>query len=244
MMPRPTGSDPNRDCWRFPDPGFEQYDFRNPRTFRPGTRFLGHALIMLLILLAAGCNLTPQRNDRPIQQYDLGSPPVAAGRPCCAGQLALAPMRATAMLSTQAMWYRRGAASVQPQSFAVSRWSAPPAALIEQYVRLALAMPDPDRREALPFRLALKVEAMEQQFGDREPSSALLVVSATLTRTSDRRVLANQVFRLSQPAPEESPRGGALAFAQLAAELASQLQDWVCGQIDATATSCDRVAPA
>ena len=73
--------------------------------------------------------------------------------------------------------------------------------------------------------------AMEQQFHNGG-STAVLIVSVTLSRTSDRSVVENEVFRLSEPTDSADPLGGAEAQARLASLLVDQLQRWMCDAVE------------
>lgn len=189
-------------------------------------------ILALGLVSLAACRFTQQRSERAVSYYDLGTPQPMEVSPCCRERLGMGPVRSAAMLSSQTMWYREGNTSVQPKAFAISRWSAEPAALLEQYIRVALGVAETERADALPYRLRLKLESMEQQFPADGRAIVRLIVSATLIRTRDRGIVANRVFSLRQEAPDASPRGGALALADLAEQLSRELEQWVCETVE------------
>jgi len=200
----------------------------------PLTLALRLTLLLALVLTATGCRLATRDLD-PVRYYDFGVPEPSHVDPCCARRVALDSVAYAPMLSGQTMWYREGGGSVQPQAFAVSRWSASPAALLEQYIRVSLGIGQSDRRAPLPFQLSLKLETMEQLFADDGHSEARLTVSAALTRAEDRALLDSRVFALTEKTSERSPAGGARAMAGLVREFGRELQRWTCRTIDGPA---------
>lgn len=184
----------------------------------------------LLLVCAAGCQVTPRVAD-PVRYYDFGIPRPAEERSACARRLALDKVAYAPMLARETMWYREGGASVEPRAFAISRLSAPPGALLEQHMRVALGVAESDRRAALPFRLSLKLETMEQIFVDDRTSEARLTVSAALTAEPEGRLVDSRVFSFAEAADQRSPGGGARAMARLVRSLGDQLRVWSCSSI-------------
>ena len=187
--------------------------------------------MLLLCTILAGCRFDTRSVD-PVRYYDFGIPAPKEIDACCARRLGLDSVAYAPMLAGQTMWYREGGGSVEPRAFAISRWSAAPAALLEQHVRVSLGIGESDRRAPLPYQLSLKLETMEQVFGSGIASEARLTVSAALTRSSDSGLLDSQVFALTEAADQRSPSGGARALARLLAELNRELQRWTCEIID------------
>lgn len=195
------------------------------------------AWVAVFALLLGSCRLAYDATD-PVRYFDFGVPESREDEACCAQRIALDSLAFAPMLAGQTMWYREGQGSVEPRAFAVSRWSAPPAALLEQHVRVALGIGQSDRRAPLPYQLSLKLETMEQLFTD-DGTEARLTVSAALTHTRDHALLGSRVFVLRRPADERSPLGGARAFAALVARLGQELQHWTCTVIDGHARGVD-----
>lgn len=186
-------------------------------------------MVFLTLLTIAGCGVLPERSQVTPTYYDLGIPEARELRSCCRGMVVIGSVRAVPMLGDQTMWYRRGEQSLQPAAFALNRWVAKPAALIEQYLRVALGVAVSERFDGTPFRLDVKVEALEQRFSkDLSSSSALLIASATISDNRSRRLIENRVIRLNQPVQQQDAAGGAAVHRELAERLVDAVQEWMC----------------
>ncbi|MGJ7511872.1 ABC-type transport auxiliary lipoprotein family protein [Variovorax sp. GT1P44] len=196
------------------------------------------------MLLAAGCGALPDKPARATL-YDFG-PGVVSPAPASAAKAAL-PMIALAEIDTSSrmdgtqMLYRLGYADANElRPYGQSRWSQPPAQLLRQRVREALAVghtvlgPEESATIArtegrVPDTLRLSLEEFSQLFESPASSVGLVRVSATLIRTQPGgdRVLAQRTFTALRPAPSNDATGGVKALAAASDAVAADLVAWV-----------------
>ncbi|MBI5107925.1 MAG: membrane integrity-associated transporter subunit PqiC [Rhodocyclales bacterium] len=180
------------------------------------TRLL--ALLATLLLSACAGGL---RMAEPMR-YDLGAP----GGSTLSWHLPLGAMdvEAVSWLSTSAMHYRLiYAEPLRRQSFTESRWAAPPAELLEGFLK---------RRQAgagtvgSGCRLQLVLDEFEQRFDDAQASHMLLELRAIVLPVRGSDMLARRAFRIKKPATSADARGGVAAAHEAANALTEELAAW------------------
>jgi cholesterol transport system auxiliary component len=196
------------------------------------------------LLLVAGCGALP---DKPARStlYDFGPGPVtAASAPAAAPSLppiALADFDATSRLDGSQMLYRLGYADAnEVRPYGQSRWSQPPAQLLRQRVREALAVDrtvlGPEESAAIartqgrvPDMLRVSLEEFSHFFESPDKSFGLVRVNATLIRNNagGDRVLAQRSFTGQRPAPSNDASGGVKALAAASDAVVADLVAWV-----------------
>lgn len=121
-----------------------------------------------------------------------------------------------------------------------ARWSQPPAQLVQQAVRDQLGL----RRPVLlgdegashlvdtgkpPTVLRMEVEEFSQVFQSPKASTGVLRLRASLADSTQagEKLIAQRVFVVQRPAPSADARGGTLAMAEAAAQVAQEVERWV-----------------
>lgn len=194
---------------------------------RCGLRFvLPAALLALLAALMSGC----ATRAAPPNLYDFGPLPTA-GAATAPAALSIAAVQAPTALNNQLMLYRLAYVNdLQPRSYAGSRWSMPPAQLLEQRLKTRLAqagtvvLSGSEGANTLPV-LRIEVDEMIQNFSSPQQSQAQLAMRATLF--DGRSLLAQKSLRQQTPAASADAAGGARAMADASDALIGELIAWL-----------------
>ncbi|XHO73877.1 hypothetical protein BCC0238_003374 [Burkholderia gladioli] len=187
---------------------------------------------MLLFTLLAGCAGDAARMSNI--RYDLG--------PLDTSSLALAPasgsvikvldVRAPDAFDTDKFAYRLAYADAQRiATYRDSRWTAPPAQLLTQRLRAALAARGTVLEGGDAVRasvLHVELNTFEQVFDGQAQSHGEVAVRATLTH--DGAVLGQRSFVARAPASTPDAAGGASALAAASNELVAQIVAWLAVQ--------------
>ncbi|SAK40783.1 lipoprotein [Caballeronia hypogeia] len=191
------------------------------------------ALVLAGLTLLAGCGSAP--NAMPNARYDLGTTPTANAS---ANGLPMPPVKVLAVsaprnLETDAFAYRLSYVDAQRTgSYSNSHWTMPPAQLLTQRLREALAARGPILSGADPVRavplLEIELTNFEQVFDAPEQSHGAVAVRATLTQQG--RVVGQRSFAASAPAPSADASGGARALASASDDVIGQLAAWLAAQ--------------
>ncbi|WP_250537729.1 MULTISPECIES: ABC-type transport auxiliary lipoprotein family protein [unclassified Caballeronia] len=191
------------------------------------------AFALACVTLLAGCGSTS--TAMPNAHYDLGAPPAASAT---ANALPTPPVKVLAVaaprsLETDAFAYRLSYVDAQRTgSYSDSHWTMPPAQLLTQRLRNALAARGPILSGADPVRavplLEVELTSFEQVFDAPEQSHGLVSVRATLTQQG--RVVGQRSFAASAPAPSADASGGARALAAASDDVIAQLSAWLAAQ--------------
>jgi cholesterol transport system auxiliary component len=190
-------------------------------------------ILPILFLLLAGCTTRPVP---PTTIYTL-NPGIATGAPAAVSRrhsgpiLKLAPIRGTRPFSTTRMLYSRH--GFEQNSFAFSRWSDSPVALlqllfIEGLNRSGLfkAVLPP----ATPFKSELALEGTLLDFSlhmDGAESAAVLDIRFLLLDNGSRKILATRLFHVRIPVAQANPATTAEALNRASRQVLRQLVQWL-----------------
>jgi cholesterol transport system auxiliary component len=202
--------------------------------------------LMLGLLLLAGCGALPDKPARATL-YDFGPGPAAAApatapAPAAAlPTLALAEIESNSRLDGTQILYRLGYADANElRPYGQSRWSLPPAQLLRQRLRDALA----ERRTVLgpeesatiartegrvPDTLRISLDEFSHYFDSASSSAGLVRLRATLIRgtAGGDRVLGQRSFTVRRPAPSANAPGGVKALAAATDAAVAEIVQWV-----------------
>lgn len=188
-------------------------------------------LLAVLGVLMSGC----ATRSAPVNLYDFGplnavSTSSAVTAPAA---LSVAAIQVPAALNNQSMLYRLDYVNdLQPRSYAGSRWSMPPAQLLEQRLKARLAqvgtvvLSGSEGANTLPV-LRIEVDEVMQRFSSAQQSRAQLGLRATLF--NGRTLLAQKSFHQHTPAASADAAGGARAMANASDALIDELIVWLAG---------------
>ncbi|MFH1870393.1 MAG: hypothetical protein ABIK82_07625 [Pseudomonadota bacterium] len=184
------------------------------------------AMILAGSLLAAcGGNV---RTAEPVR-YDFGSPGAPIAEAGAVMPLAAIEVQTASWLAGTAMHFRLSYAEpLRRQSYGESRWAAPPAELLEVFLKRRLALA-PSGFGGAGCRLQLVLDELEQRFDDPQQSRLVLEARAVLTPLHGSEILSRQVFLIAQPAATATAAaGGGAAAARAAVQaLAADLGTWL-----------------
>lgn len=192
--------------------------------------------IVLAFSVLGACSLKPS-NVRPAAHYDFGIAPTVSSKPINAN-LVVADVEAPQWLQRRGLLYRlvyRNEQQLQP--YANSNWVAPPPELLSTRLRQFFSsgkVSAPEDRTRADYLLRVELESFEQKFMSPTSSSALVRAKATLVNTLERRVHAQKVFALEEPAPTPDAAGGAAALAAASNALSRQIHDWVASELSSS----------
>jgi cholesterol transport system auxiliary component len=185
------------------------------------------------VTMLAACGSTP--TAMPNARYDLGATPAANAT---ANATPMPPVKVLAVgaprnLETDSFGYRLSYVDAQRTgSYSDSHWTMPPAQLLTQRLREALAARGPILSGADPVRavplLEVELTSFEQVFDAPEQSHGLVSVRATLTQQG--RVVSQRSFVGNAPAPSADASGGAQALAAASDDVIAQLAAWLAAQ--------------
>ncbi len=198
--------------------------------------------LVLAVLLLAGCGALPDKPARATL-YDFGPGPAVAAAPPAAAlpTLALAEIESNARLDGTQILYRLGYADANElRPYGQSRWSLPPAQLLRQRLRDALA----ERRTVLgpeesatiarsegrvPDTLRVSLDEFSHYFDSASSSVGLVRLRATLIRgtAGGDRVLGQRSFTVRRPAPSANAPGGVKALAAATDAAIAEIVQWV-----------------
>ncbi|KMQ79921.1 putative lipoprotein [Candidatus Burkholderia pumila] len=190
------------------------------------------AFALMCAVALAGCASSAAM---PNSRYDLGASLVSSQS---ANAQPMPPVKVLAVsaprnLETDALGYRLSYVDAQRiGNYSNSHWTMPPAQLLTQRLREALAARGPVLSGADPVRavplLEVDLTNFEQVFDAPGQSHGLVSVRTTLTR--DGRVVSQRSFTASTPAPTGDAAGGAHALAAASDDVIAQLAAWLAAQ--------------
>ncbi|MDZ4254863.1 MAG: ABC-type transport auxiliary lipoprotein family protein [Sulfuritalea sp.] len=180
------------------------------------------------LLAACGGNVSLVEPVR----YDFGSPGAQTSESGSVATLPLAAIevRTASWLAGPAMHFRFAYAEpLRRQSYAQSRWAAPPAELLEVFLKRRLASA-PSGFGGTGCRLKLALDELEQRFDDPRQSRLVLEARAVLTPLHGSEILSRRAFLITQPAAAAAAGAGAAAAREAVQALAADLGNWL-GQL-------------
>lgn len=183
------------------------------------------AILAGVLLAACGGNV---RTTEPVQ-YDLGNLAAKVTEAWSGSRIPIASVdvQAASWLSGPGMHFRLAYAEpLRRQSYAESRWAAPPADLLERFLRRRIVFGQPDFSGA-GCRLKLVLDEFEQRFDDPQGSKMVLEVRALLRPMRGAEILSKRAFLVQKLAPEAVARGGAAAARDAVQTLADELGGWL-----------------
>lgn len=195
-------------------------------------------------LLAGACGALPDKPNRATL-YDFG-PNLAAAAPAPAGApplppIALAEIDASARLESTQLLYRLGYADANElRPYGLARWSLPPAQLLHQRLRDALAQrrtvlgPEESAMLArtegqVPDTLRVTLDEFSHYFESPAGTMGLVRLRATLIRrgAGGDRVMAQRSFAVQRRAPSAEAAGGVKGLAAASDAVVAELVSWV-----------------
>jgi cholesterol transport system auxiliary component len=201
------------------------------------------ALALGAALLAAGCGALPDKPARATL-YDFGpgmTAPAAAPAVATLPTLALAEFESNSRLDGTQILYRLGYADANElRPYGQSRWSQPPAQLLRQRLRDALATrrmvlgPEESATIArgkgeVPDTLRISLDEFSHYFDSASASVGLVRLRATLIRgtAGGDRVLGQRTFTVRSPAASADAPGGVKALIAASDTASGELVQWV-----------------
>lgn len=186
---------------------------------------------MLAAVLLAACG-GGAKSVSNVAQYDLGAVQPAPNNRIVAALRGI-DVFAVSWLDSSAMQYRLlYAANQRRQSYAESRWVAPPAELVGYGLRKRMLSGEAGGA----CRLRVDLDEFVQAFASAKSSRALIEARAQLIAPSGGEILARRSFSLSRPADSADAAGGAAALSAAVEAFAAELHDWL-GGLDQSADS-------
>ncbi len=206
-------------------------------------------LCLGLAAALAGCSVLPDPPKRA-EVYDFGPglPTAAAPATSATAAAAALPPVALAEVSTTgmpegstALLYRLDYANAQQlRPYTQTRWSQPPAQLVQQALRDQLGQ----RRAVLlgesgvgqlldngrpPTVVRAQLEEFSQVFSAPGASTGLvrLRVSVADSTTAGEKLVAQRVFTVQRPAPTADAVGGTRALADAARQASAEVAQWL-----------------
>jgi cholesterol transport system auxiliary component len=193
-------------------------------------------------LLLTGC-ATPDKPVRPTL-YDFGPGVQAAAPPAAQPSLPpimLAEIEPAGSFETTSMQYRLGYSDAhQLRSYALARWSAPPAQLVRQRLREILGRDrlvlDLEEAAALarsggvrPRVLRIELEEFSHYFSSQTESAGLVRLRCTLLDNTPggERLVGQRTVTLQRPAPTGDAPGGVRALAAATEAAALDIATWL-----------------
>ncbi|MGS0757721.1 hypothetical protein ACVBEH_25510, partial [Roseateles sp. GG27B] len=141
----------------------------------PAGRILPFLLLSLLLL--QGCALPKAAR---LAQFDLGPPPAWISAPVTA-TLQIVELSAAPGLAATGIAYRLAYLDpFRPEFYRDSRWVAPPAVLLTERLRQAVAAAKPTAAAAEPGLLSVELEEFSQVFSSASEARVQVRVRATL----------------------------------------------------------------
>jgi cholesterol transport system auxiliary component len=175
--------------------------------------------------LLAGCINGP-RGDADLAQFDFG-PPLAA--PAVAPPFALRSVEVVtpAWLDSPLLQYRLlHVDAARRESYAGSRWAAPPGELLEIALRRAIVSSEAAGL-APGCKLRVDLDELAHVFEDPATSAGVIEVRAALLAPRNGRLLAQRRFSIAEPAASADAAGGVAAVARGVGRLAEELRAWI-----------------
>ncbi len=158
-----------------------------------------------------------------IANYDLGVQP-EGDRAANLAYVKTIDVFSAGWLETPAMQYRLTYAARQKrQSFAESRWVAPPAELLGHSLRRHLLA----GQSSGACRIRVDLDEFIQSFDSSSESRAVLEARVQLLAPGSGTIIDRRTFSLSRPAASPDAASGVAAMSGVIDEFAGQLHEWL-----------------
>ena len=178
---------------------------------------------MLAAMLLAACG--GQAGTAELARYDFGNP--GAGGSGSRIPIAAVEVQASSWLAGPAMHFRLAFAEpLRRRSYAESRWAAPPAELLEAFLKRRIVIAQPDFSGS-GCRLQLVLDELEQRFDEPQGSKVVLEMHALLVPLRGGGMVSKRAFLVHRPAATPDARGGAAAARDAAQGVAEDLGRWL-----------------
>ena len=194
-------------------------------------RFLFPALTAAVLTLA-GC---ASHKGEPITQFDFGPAPQLQAASRALGPLVVADVTGSAALDNERILYRLSYAdALQARSYANSRWTASPLAMLTQRFKTRLAqagaktLSETDATNGVPI-LRIDVDDFVQDFANTADSAGRVAVRASLFR--GHTLVDQRAFAHTARATSADAAGGARALAASTDAVAADIAAWL-GTLD------------
>jgi cholesterol transport system auxiliary component len=193
---------------------------------------LGACLLML-----AGCAQISSRQSFPKHYTLTGSsaPAQQASDTTPHATLRIARITAPPWLQGTALYYRLDYRhDDRIATYAQSDWASPPARLLEQIIRNAIArngawrvVTGPAGPARTDFSLHIGLDDFSQAFGSPGRSRGVLDATATLVDNRDGNAIAQKSFHVAAAASSADAQGGVKALNDAALQFAAELERWL-----------------
>lgn len=200
--------------------------------------------VFFAFLLLSGCSFLGPVKSPPIKIYTL-SLPAASSMPILAKNkpvLLVVPLTSSPGYDTSAMIYVQRPEVYQLNTFALSRWVAPPSNILQpllvqtlQHAGCFAAVVSAPFVGAANFTLQAQLISLQQEFSS--PSSATcdsvvhIVLGVTLIDNATHRVLGYRRLARSIPAQGNNPQSGVVAVNRALVSLLDELNRFVCAAL-------------
>jgi cholesterol transport system auxiliary component len=112
------------------------------------------------------------------------------------------------------------------RSYAESRWDAPPAELLDAFLKRRIVYGQPDF-SGTGCRLQVMLSELQQRFDEPQSSTLVLEVHALLTPLRSAEILSKRAFVVQVPVTIADARGGAAATRDAVEVLTGDLAGWL-----------------
>lgn len=178
-----------------------------------------------LLLAACGGNVPTTEMVR----YDFGSLAAKVTESWTGSRIPIAAVevQASSWLAGTDMHYRLAYAEpLRRQSYAESRWAAPPAELLEAVLKRRIVFGQPGF-SGTGCRLQLGLDELEQRYDDPQQSEVVLELHALLTPLRGAEIISRRAFLVRKPAATATAGGGVAATRDAVQALAEELGAWM-----------------
>ena len=187
--------------------------------------------LLACALILAGC--ASSRNSTPNTVFDFGpaTPNAQASAPAAIKAIVVMDATGPAVLDNERMYYRLAYAdALEARTYAHSRWSGNPLALVTQRIKTRLAqsgmkvLSATDASTGIPI-LRMEVDDFSHAFASASQSEGHLTLRASLF--NDHRLVDQRSFNRNTPAASADAAGGARALASSTDAVAADILAWL-----------------
>jgi ABC-type uncharacterized transport system auxiliary subunit len=183
--------------------------------------------IVWLLMQLAGC-AGSARNNTPAAVYDFGLPATSLAGDAAWPKLAL-EVKAPSWFDGHNIAYRLAYDDpLKMREYAQSQWLGSPASMLAQRLGQQLGVFSANSNTALPCLIRVDLHEFSQVFDTPQQSRGTLHATASLVDVR-RRMIAERVFAIAQPARSVDARGGVMAMVAASEEFGRQLAAWLNG---------------